>query len=199
MGPTATSACVVAWLYIWCINFVKQKHPRWQFTSSMRNCDQWWKRSISVYLLKGYTADLYCLWDTFLWFWSQKQIALMLTVSIASSKTIGKLRTDAWIVPVSEELIAFLAPLSLSTQVWSCRGRHLSRGISWVCLLEVSVMEQILWNKFPGNWASMHEQCVPSFFFSPMHKSLGPRLTTKQCGVVVCELTYLVSLSLLTG
>ena len=33
---------------------------------------------------------------------------------------------DAWIIPVSEEFIAFIAPLSLSTQS-VVTGRHLSR------------------------------------------------------------------------
>ena len=38
--------------------------------------------------------------------------------------------TDAWIIPVSEELIAFIAPSSLSTQS-VISGRHLSRRKSW--------------------------------------------------------------------
>ena len=65
---------------------------------------------------------------------------MTLTVCIASFKTIGKLqreklhltchsieleRTDAWIIPVSEELIAFIAPSSSSTQS-IVSGRHLS-------------------------------------------------------------------------
>ena len=156
----------------------------------------WWKRSISVYLLKGYTADLYCLWDTFLWFWSQKQ---MVTVCIASSKTISKLQTDRR-MDSSCKWRACCLPRSLvivHTRVVMQR----QASFTWdelVCLLEVSVIEQILWNKFPGNWASMHKQYVSGFFFFAHAQEPENEADYKQCGVVVCELTYLASLPLLT-
>ena len=49
------------------------------------------------------------------------------------------------------------------------------------CLVEVSVMEQILWevSKLPEILAELniYKQCVQAlFFFVPMHESLGMRL-----------------------
>ena len=50
---------------------------------------------------------------------------------------------DAWIIPVSEEFVAFIAPLSLSAQS-VVSGRHLSHRSSRHVFVEVSVTEQIL-------------------------------------------------------
>ena len=67
---------------------------------------------------------------------------------------------------VTEELSAFIAPLSLSTQNVDS-GRHLSHGSSWLQILQ----------KFPYFQKSWGSKCVPgSLFFPPVHKSLGGRL-----------------------
>jgi len=77
-------------------------------------------------------------------------------------------RADAWTIPVSDKLIAFIAPSSLSTQS-VVSGRHLSRGKSWhiswrfngQILPKYPKFLEILWK------LSMHKQCVPGSFLHP--------------------------------
>ena len=88
---------------------------------------------IFVYLLKGHTVELFFLLDIFGMFWSQKQyrsdskmIVKLQRERLCQSHAIGFCYgTDAWIIPVSEELIAFITPSSSSTQS-VVSGRHLS-------------------------------------------------------------------------
>ena len=74
--------------------------------------------------------------------------------------------TDAWIILVSKELIAFIAPSSSSTQERGEWQASVARKKS-ACLTEVSVAGRF-YCKIPRNPGelSMRKQCVPGSFFS---------------------------------
>ena len=121
---------------------------------------------------------------------------------------------DTRIIPVSEELIAIIAPLSSFTQS-VVSGRHLfARGKS-ACLVEVSVTDRFYVNfqnsqKFLGNWACANSM-YQALFSLPTHKTLGTRLgiyiyiystkCTEQCMQVIeaWEKHYSTSVHLLAS
>ena len=74
---------------------------------------------------------------------------------------------DAWIIPVSEELDNFIASSSSSTQS-VVSGRHFFTQEKLACLVEVSVIEQILqkFSEIVGNWACWNSVYELASFFS---------------------------------
>ena len=75
--------------------------------------------------------------------------------------------TDAWIISVSKELDDFIASSSSSTQS-VVSGRHFFTQEKLACLVEVSVIEQILqkFSEIVGNWACWNSVYELASFFS---------------------------------
>ena len=124
---------------------------------------------------EGHTAKLYSLWDTFGWFWSRNNIALTLTVCIASFKPIGKLQRERFVSHVPKHLAGTDGRMDNSCKRRAyCLYRsfaivHTKRGQCQAsptrersaCLAEVRRLGQTLrkFPKFPGE-LSMRKPCV---------------------------------------
>ena len=78
----------------------------------------------SVYLLKGHTAWLYSLWDSYRRFWSQNNIALMVTVCIASFEVMGNFIGKDCVSHVPQRLVGMDKRMEVKSWVPSSLPHH---------------------------------------------------------------------------
>ena len=138
----------------------------------------------SVYLLKGHTAWLYSLWDSYRQFLGQKHIASMVTVCIASFEAIGALQRKrlcqshavvfSWNAQTrgqslqAKNWVPSSLPRHHPHRVWSVTGILYTGEVCMPCGGYCNRADFTELSKFPDilGELSMHERCVPGSFFS---------------------------------